>query len=226
MRNTLLSVMLLACFQPLSLAAQGEIVGSDPSAPGGMIELETLRVFEAGPVVNLGRSYIDFADAAVNTKAAFSVDGGLSAKFNFGPYGVFGLQADLLFGMLQSKYPLDNSNMSGAPCIFRQLGLTVPVHLVLQTMSRDAGAFAGFGAWYTYAFRYELRGGFNNVLADMTAGALNRNQWGLGFTVGVRFRHLTLGYTARFQMNDLLYGDGAPNKPRTRSRYFTLAYLF
>ena len=161
----------------------------------------------------------------------FTITGGIAdimdeidnnASLNTG----FGLQTDLLVGMQQSRYPLDNNDMSGDPCIFRQLAVTVPVQLVLQTMSRDAGAFAGFGAWYSCAFRYELRGGFNNVLTDRTVGTLNHNQWGLGFTVGVRSRHLTLGYTARFQMNDLLYGGDAPRKARTRSRYFTLSYLF
>jgi len=190
------------------VAAVGCAAASDPDfAPSGQIarkHLDLLPVFEAGLVLSIQRSNLDFDKSALATKNALGVGVGPQFQFNFKSLG---LNAKVLYDFAQSRFPVD-SDLWGSSTKYRQQAVTVPVMLISNTTPKySLRAFIGIGGYYSYVFWNNAAG---KTLSSLPV-EINRHQYGIAYSVGMQAGPILVSLEGRYQLNSFFAGAGVPD---------------
>lgn len=172
------------------------------------------KAFEIGPTVALVNSYIAFPDAAFNGKVRYGFDAGLSAQAHLSRS--VALEVRGLYEHINAKYP-DETNLYGSSLPYHQEAVMAPVSLLFGGSEMGLYYFFGVGGYYGYILNAQVK--------DQSSPVVDKNQWGLGWSIGFQIGKIRFSGERRYQINPLFVGEGAP-KARLSTGAFSISYLF
>ena len=172
------------------------------------------KVFEIGPSIGLVNSYIAFPDAAFNGKTRYGFDAGIATQLHLGRSVT--LDARALYEQLNAKYP-DESNLYGSSLPYHQESVVAPVSLLLGGSEMGLSYFIGFGGYYGYILDAQVK--------DQSSLVVDKNQWGIGWSLGFQIGKIKFSGERRYQLNPLFVGEGNP-KAKLCTGTFSISYLF
>ncbi len=204
------------------VAAVGCAAASDPDfAPSGQIarkHLDLLPTFEAGLVLSIQRSNLNFEKSSLTTKNALGVGIGPQFQVNFNSLA---LNAKVLYDFAQSRFPVD-SDLWGSRSKYRQQAVTVPVMLISNSVPKySLRAFAGIGGYYSYVFWHNAAG----KTLSSRAVDVNRHQCGIAYCIGMQAGPILLCLEGRSQLNSFFAGADFP-EAALETVSLTLGYDF
>lgn len=177
--------------------------------------------FNGGITAGLGTSSLVMPRSALDGRAHFSYNVGLTGQYNINP--LLALRADVLYNYRAYRYPMANAAgdliVSEGYRTLEMPSLTVPVALLVTANTSDAFSnsylYIGLGGYYTYSFSTWINGRTTES---------NRHGGGINFQFGWQIGHVGIGCT--------VFGDLSRIFPkgtmamRGTSAYFTLTYHF
>lgn len=172
------------------------------------------RVLEIGPSVSLANSYIAFPDAAFNGKTAYGFEAGIAAQAWLGRHSA--LEVKALYGQLNSRYP-DGNDLYGSSLRYHQESVLVPATLLFSAGEAGVYFLLGVGGYYGYVL--------NATVGDQVTPMVDKNQWGLSWSVGFQMGRVKFSGGRRYQLNPLFVGEGTPDA-RLMTGSFSITYLF
>lgn len=172
------------------------------------------KAFEIGPIVSLANSNIAFSDAAFSGKRRYGFDAGIATQTRLGRY--MALEVKALYEHLNAKYP-DENDLYASYLPYHQESVLIPVNLLLKFGEMGMDFSLGVGGYYGYILKANIQ--------DQPSLAINKNQWGIGWSIGFQMGKVKIGGERRYQLNPLFVGEGLP-KASLRSGAFNISYLF
>lgn len=171
-------------------------------------------LFVMGLKAGYGSTTLNFTEGAFTSKSRLGLQGGLSARLNFGRLS---LQSEACYDASRSWFSaVDGVNQTISltdKAEYLQRSLTVPVMLMWQlTRSPSASVYVGAGGYYSWAFQTEGCGSFQVP-----------DPYGWQWALGVRLGKLSFQLDFQYQINQLLPQPVSPIKA-TRTN-FSLTYL-
>lgn len=135
--------------------SRGAVV--EPSGKVADKHRSSVSTFTFGLSAGLGSAYIDFPDAALDSKTRFSYEGGLVSRVNFGKKGIWGIQAECLFNEAKAFFP-NCDKPFGSPLTYKRQSLMVPVSLFVHTNQGQSagGAYVGLGGLWSHDLKESL----------------------------------------------------------------------
>ena len=188
--------------------------GALPSGKIAAIHGGKKKAFEIGPVVSLVNGSISFPEAAFNGKVKYGFDAGLAAQARLGKSTALEVRA--LYEYLNAQFP-DEGNLYGSALPYHQEAVLAPVNLVFSAGEMGIDFCLGVGGYFGYVLKAQVE--------DLSSLSVDRNQWGLGWSFGLRMGRIKFSGEQRYQLNPLFVGEGAP-KARLRTGAFTINYYF
>lgn len=168
------------------------------------------QLFTFGVSANVGSNYHYYTEGAVDGKTATSYGAGLMTQVNFGGIAI---RPELHYDRINAKYPAGTISTDN---------LTVPVSLVIQSISGGTGADFFVGGYYTYRF-----GGKQGTDAIDFENTFNRKEAGLTYGIGLYVRPFKIGFTNRRALTNFTQQPNADNAHiKNRTNYFTVTFVF
>jgi hypothetical protein len=124
------------------------------------------------------------------------------------------LEVKGLYERTKARYP-DESDLYGSALSYRQESVLVPVNLMFTVAEQGLGAYLGFGGYYGYILNAEVQ--------DRPSMAVDRNQWGVSWSAGLRLGKIMISGESRFQLNPLFVGQPVA---KLRTGTFNVCYFF
>lgn len=172
------------------------------------------KAFEVGPTVALVNSYIAFPDAAFNGKVRYGFDAGIATQTRLGRN--MALEIKALYEHLNAKCP-DESNLYQSYLPYHQESVLVPVNLLFKGGQMGMDISFGIGGYYNYLLKATIN--------DQPSSIVDKNQWGLSWSIGFQMGKIKISGERRYQINPLFIGEEVPNA-RLRTGAFNVSYLF
>lgn len=192
-----------------SLATQSDLQASGKIAA---IHNGKRKAFAVGPSVSYVNSYIDFPKAAFNGKRGYGFDAGIATHTRLSK--ALTVEVKGLYERTKARYP-DESDLYGSALSYRQESVLVPVNLMFTVAEQGLGAYLGFGGYYGYILNAEVQ--------DRPSMAVDRNQWGVSWSAGLRLGKIMISGESRFQLNPLFVGQPVA---KLRTGTFNVCYFF
>ena len=172
------------------------------------------KAFEIGPTAALANSYIAFPDAAFNGKNRYGFDAGITTQTRLGSN--MALEVKALYEYLNAKYP-DENNLYASYLPYHQESVLVPVNFMFKTGEMGMDFSLGIGGYYGYVLKANIQ--------DQPSLAINKNQWGISWSIGFQMGKIKISGDWRYQLSPLFVGEGCP-KAELRTGAFNISYLF
>lgn len=192
-------------------------MASDPSLEksGRIARKHSLNApaVEFGILASLDQGSLDFRNAAFVTKERFGGSAGVQVQANSGS---FGLNVRGLYEYGGTKFP-DDADPYSSFVIFSRQAVTVPVTVLLQSNGGNR-VFMGVGGYYSRI----LRSNAEDLTLSGKALDVNKNQYGLNFSVGFVLGPVLFSLDGRSQLNNVFSGNDFKAGYRTFS--LTLGY--
>ena len=185
-----------------------------PSGKIAVIHGGKKKVFEIGPSVALANSIIAFPDAAFNGKNKYGFDAGIATQTRLG--SKMALEVKALYEYLNAKYP-DENNLYASYLPYHQESVLVPVNLLFKAGDMGMDFTFGIGGYYGYVLKANVK--------DDPSLVVNKNQWGIGWSIGFQMGKVKISGERRYQLNPMFVGEGVP-QAKLHVGNFTIGYYF
>ena len=172
------------------------------------------KALEIGPSVSLANSYISFPGAAFNGKTRNGFEAGIAAQAWLGRHSA--LEVKALYGQHNARYP-DGDDLYGSELRYHQESVLVPATLLFCAGEMGMDFSLGIGGYYGYILNAGVEG--------LPSHTVNRNQWGIGWSVGFRVGKIKFSGERRYQLNPLFAGGDGPDA-RLDTGTFSIGFVF
>lgn len=194
-------------------------MASDPSLEksGRVARKHSMKAptVEFAVVASIDRTSLNFHKSSLLTKEDYGGSAGVQFQANSGH---FGLNVKGLYEYGCGKFP-DDAKPYSSFVRLRHQSVTVPVTALLQTKGSVLRGFVGIGGYYSRVLKSNAK---DLTLAGETL-VLNKDQYGISYSIGFITGPLQLSVDGRRQMNNAFCGDV---KARFRTYSVTLGYIF
>ncbi len=197
----------------LTAASDSSFSGSGRLAPKHM---QNDPAFEFGIVASADATSLYFGKSAIITKNGWGGSVGVQMQANSGS---FGLNVKGLYECGSTKFP-DDADPYSSFVKFRRQAVTVPVTVLLHTEGGVFRGFLGMGGYYSRVIKSNVE---DLTLSGKTL-EINKNHYGLNFSVGFIAGPIMLSLDGRCQLNNAFCGSDV--KARLRTSSLTLGYIF
>ena len=186
-----------------------------PSGKISPIHSGKKKTLEFLPTVSLVNGYSVFPNSGFVGKSRYGVNAGLMAQLNLSSH--FALKTGAQYELLRAKFP-DEDDLYDSYLPFRQQSILVPANLLMKIGGAPGVDFiVEMGGFYGRILKAELLDAHENI---------NPNQWGLSWTIGLRFGKVMISGCRRYQLNPFFIGDSGLPKAHIHAGSFTIGYYF
>lgn len=194
-------------------------MASDPSfEKSGLVARKhalNAPAFEFGLVASIDRASMNFHKSALITKEGYGGSAGVQMQVNS---GCFGLNVRGLYEYGSAKFPDDTDPYSSFVRV-RHQAVTVPAMIMIQSRGGFRG-FLGFGGYFSRIMESNIE----DFTLSGKALEINKNQYGLNYSIGFVIGQMTFDISGRNQVNNLF--NGGDLKARFQTFSVTLGYIF
>ena len=194
-------------------------MASDPSfeKSGHVARKHALNApaFEFGLVASIDRASMNFHKSALITKEGCGGSAGVQMQVNSGNFGV---NVRGLYEYGSAKFPDDTAPYSSFVRV-RHQAVTVPAMVMIQSGGGFRG-FLGFGGYYSRILKSNIE---DFALSGKTL-EINKNQYGLNYSIGFVIGQVIFDVSGRNQINNLF--NGGDLKARCQTYSVTVGYIF
>jgi len=199
-----------------------------PSGSFSPIHIASYPSIDYGVVAGIGNSHFRYRDGNIKGKSVFSYSAGLFLDANF---KYFSVRPEVLYERGGSKH-IGYWNINN-PNIYEPVegkvsfeAITIPLSIKKMPIVAKAGSVTIYGIYFSagaYYRRFLSISMFGNKIASNDP-RFNWNEWGITWGLGLQAFGFSLGYEAKYGLNDFMFNTSGNYAVRNVSSQIKLSY--